>query len=193
MRTYLEHPEKRLFWELKLDVDETVLKARTGNIGEEGISEEIGDKECMSVFGAPPVQAFEAFIEAKKREGFRVILDPVDLLKQIEEANELKFSGRIELFYRSGEVLRYQEKYHKEFDCFVDFDSVVVRRVPREPFRPGLVFFAGMVDEKGNRERQNWIGFDCKDPKGPVYDLRTSGFEEKVYDDLDAFLKDFKE
>jgi hypothetical protein len=191
MRSYLEHKEKKLFCEFVYDRDEDRLSVRSGLQGAEGNTEVIGYDEAMKLCGAPPGLAFDSLAEMMISLGYVKIVDPADLLRQVEGAQEVTLKGRIREFYESGEVLKYQNRHSREFDCRVNFDSRYAKLTCMQTWSVKLIPVAGQVDEKGYEDEQRWIGINPEEANSPVYELFTSSRFEEVFPDLDAFLADF--
>ena len=192
MKSYLENKEKGLFWEIVFDPEEDCLVIRSGALNSEGAAEEIGYDEAMDRYMAPPGWAFGFLVKGKLKEGFAKVVDPVDLLRQVETAQEAILKGRIREFYETGEVLKYQDRYHKKFGFFVNFDSRYAKTVSTRSYSLNLVTVAGMVDEKGYEDEQMWIGINPDEGNSPVYELHTSSYFEEVFPDFDEFLKEFE-
>jgi hypothetical protein len=192
MKSYLENKEKNQFWEIVYLREEGKLINRYGEIGFEGAAEEIDDDEATELYGAPGVVIFDFLVKLKVKEGFVVVIDPVDLRRQLETAQEVKLKGRILDFYESGEVLKFQNRYHKKFDCLVNFNSRYATGIPGQSYPGNLIPLAGEVSEKGYEDEQRWIGINPDEPDSPVYELLTSSFFEQVYNSFDEFLADFE-
>jgi len=118
-------------------------------------------------------------------------MDPLKLLKKIETAHGVKLTGRLREFYESGEVMKYQNKYNKEFECNVDFFSKYALEADEE-YEENLIPIAGKIDENGIEEEQAWIGVNLDKKDTPVYALYTSCEYEDAFKNFDEFLQDFE-
>lgn len=191
MTTYLENKTENTFYQLKYDDENDCLIIISGEIGTKGKRKKMESDEVEDQYGAPPQWAFEELIAEKIKEGFVQVLQPIDLLKQIENINEIKIKGRLRDFYETGEILTYNNKYHKEYKCFINFDSHYSKSYSYEEYDQDFIIIAGKVSENGYEDEQSWIGINKTGNEIKVYNLYTSGEYDLSYDSFNEFLADF--
>jgi predicted DNA-binding WGR domain protein len=191
MKTYLENSTENTFYQLKYDGENDCLIIISGEIGTKGKRKKMEAEDVEDQYGSPPEWAFDELIDEKIKEGFIKVLQPMDLLKQIESINEIKIKGRLRDFYETGEILIYNNKYHKEFECYINFDSRYSKSYSDEEYDKEVIIIAGKVSEDGYEDEQNWIGINIMENDITVYDLFTSGEYDLSYDSFDEFLAGF--
>lgn len=106
--------------------------------------------------------------------------------------NEIELNGRLKEFYETGEVLNYQDKYHQDLQCEINFDSRYAKSISLEEYDEDFIIIAGKVNEEYYEDEQNWIGVLVKHDSIQVYDLFTSSSYDLLYDSFDEFLKSFE-
>lgn len=192
MKTYLENPENNNFCEIIYNEDEDCLIIISGEIGSEGTQTIIEYEDAEEEYDAPPEWAFDDVVEERLDEGYEIILKPKDLLAQIEAVNDIELKGRLREFYESGEVVNYQDKYHNDLKCEINFDSRYAKSSSLEEYDEDFIIIAGKVNEEYYEDEQNWIGVLEKQGSILVYDLFTSSSYDLLYESFDEFLKSFE-